>query len=399
MEASLIGLAGISLITWLYLLCCRGGFWRADTMLGGHAPTPPIWPEVVAVVPARNEFDVIGRAMASLIKQDYPGPFSVILVDDHSSDNTSLEAEEAANSAGRAGRLTIIPAGPLPPGWTGKIWALQEGLAHSERAATEARYIWFTDADIKHDENNLRRLVAKAEHEGHDLVSLMVMLPCHHLWERLLLPPFVFFFQMLYPFSRVNDSGRSDAAAAGGCVLLRADALRRSGGLEPIRNELIDDCALARRIKDKGRSGGGQIWLGLTRSAWSIRSFLDLAGIWHMVARTAYTQLRHSPPLLAGTLLGMLITYLLPPLAVLVYPWHGQAVAGLMGLLSWALMAAAFRPTLRLYRQPLSFTLLLPFAALLYALMTIHSAFAHISGRGGAWKDRTWERFEEADKT
>ena len=398
MAIALIVITSLSLIAWVYLLCRRGGFWRADTFLGDNTPTPAIWPEVIAIVPARTEFELIGPAVSSLLKQNYPGPFAVILADDHSSDNTAQEAEEAANSTGRAGRLTIVRAGPLPPGWTGKIWALREGVAHSGKVAPEARYLWLTDADIEHESGNLRRLVAKAEHEGLDLVSLMAMLPCSRFWERLLLPPFIFFFQKLYPFPRVNDPGRGDAAAAGGCVLLRAEALRRAGGMEPIRNELIDDCALARRIKTRGRSGGGQIWLGLTRSARSIRPYSGFAGIWRMVVRTAYTQLGYSPLLLAGTVLGMLLTYLLPPLAALTFPWHGQTAVGLMGLFAWTLMAAAFRPTLLLYRQPFFFALLLPFAALLYTLMTIHSAIAHVLGRGGAWKDRPWKRLEEADK-
>jgi hopene-associated glycosyltransferase HpnB len=398
MEVVMIALGGLSLTIWLYLLFFRGGFWRADTMLGGNIPPPPIWPGVTAIVPARNEFDVIGRSVSSLLRQDYPGSFVVILADDHSSDNTAREAVEAAHSTGQAGRLTIVRAGPVPAGWTGKIWALREGVAHSEITKPESRYLWFTDADIEHGEDNLRRMVVKAEHENLDLVSLMAMLSCSRFWERLLIPPFIFFFQKLYPFSRINDSGRRDAAAAGGCVLLRAGALRRSGGLEPIRNELIDDCALARRIKDKGRSGGGQIWLGLTRSARSIRPYSGLAGIWQMVIRTAYTQLRHSPLLLAGAILGMFLTYLLPPLAALAFPWHGGTASALLGLLTWALMGAAFLPTLRLYQQPFYLALSLPLAALLYTLMTIHSAFAHFPGRGEAWKDRNWERIEEADK-
>ena len=399
MEVVMIALGGLSLIIWLYLLFFRGGFWRAKTMLGSNIPSPPMWPGVTAIVPARNEFDVISRAVSSLLRQDYPGSFLVILVDDHSSDNTAQEAVEAANSTGRAGKLAIVRAGPVPAGWTGKIWALREGMAHSEKTALESRYLWFTDADIEHSEDNLRRLVAKAEHENLDLVSLMAMLSCSRFWEHLLIPPFVFFFQKLYPFSRINDSGRRDAAAAGGCVLLRVDTLRRAGGLEPIRNELIDDCALARRIKDKGRSGGGQIWLGLTRSARSIRPYSGLAGIWRMVVRTAFTQLRRSPLLLAGAVLGMFLIYLLPPLAALAFPWHGWTASALLGLFTWALMATAFMPTLRLYQQPFYLILSLPFAALLYTLMTIHSAFAHFTGHGGTWKDRTWEKMEAADKS
>jgi len=238
----------------------------------------------------------------------------------------------------------------------------------------------------------LRRLVANAEHEDRDLVSLMVMLTCGTVWERLLIPPFVFFFGLLYPFRWVADAGRATAGAAGGCLMVRTDALRRAGGLTAMRDALIDDCTLAARIKSLGRSvqgkQGGRIRLALTRLSHSIRPYPALADIWRMVARSAYTQLRHSPILLLGTLLGLALTYLAPPLLVLSYPLHGHAVVAGLGGAAWILMAALFVPTIRLYGQPWPMAFALPVAALFYAAMTVDSARRHAAGRGGQWKGR-----------
>jgi hopene-associated glycosyltransferase HpnB len=252
----LLAVTALSLIIWIYLICCRSGFWRADTFLSDSPGDLPSWPEVIAIVPARDETEVIGRSLSSLLSQDYPGSFSVTLVDDHSTDDTITQAEQAAESCSHSNLLTVLRAGALPSGWTGKIWALSEGLTQMEKTAAQGKYIWFTDADIEHDKKNLRGLVAKAEHDDFDMVSLMAILSCQSFWERLLLPPFVFFFQKLYPFPRVNVPLKKAAAGAGGCMLIRAEALRRAGGLKAIRNKLIDDCALARLIKTKGRSGG-----------------------------------------------------------------------------------------------------------------------------------------------
>ncbi len=392
MERSVIALAGLSLAIWLYLLLGRGGFWRAGVRLDGSPSDRTAWPEVAAVVPARDEADVIGRALASLLVQDYPGAFHVILVDDHSSDGTEEVVRCAARGAGRSERLTVLQARPLPPGWAGKLWALSEGVARAEAVAPASRFLWFTDADIEHGAATLRRLVAKAEDEDLDLVSLMIALSCCRFWERLLIPPFVFFFQKLYPFAWVNDPGRRTAAAAGGCMLLRGSALRRAGGLAPIRGELIDDCALAALVKAEGREGGGRIWLGLTASARSLRSYPGLAGIWRMVARSAYAQLGRSPSLLVVALVGMFLTYLAPPISVLAYPLHGQAAAGAVGFAAWALMTVAVWPTLRLYRQPIALAPLLPLVALIYCAMTLHSALGHARGRGGLWKGRVEAR-------
>ena len=312
---ALLALAAMSLAVWLYLLLGRDGFWRARPRIEDETPPDPAgWPAVVAIVPARNEAAYIEQALRSLLSQDYPGELAVVLIDDHSEDATGAIGRRLA--AGQAGRLEVIGAGPLPPGWSGKLWAVAAGLRHAARSWPDVPYLLLTDADIAHDPGNLARLVAKAEAERLDLASLMVRLRCATFSERLLIPPFVFFFQKLYPFPAVNAHDRPTAAAAGGCMLVRSRALEEAGGIEAIRAELIDDVALARAIK--GRPGGGQIWLGLTETTTSLRRYATLAEIWAMVARSADTQLRHSLPRLAGTLLGMAIIYLIPPLSFLV---------------------------------------------------------------------------------
>ena len=404
---SVTAIAGVSLAIWLYLVALRGGFWRADRRLDEDlaAPAarsaPPAWPAVVALVPARDEAEVIGRSLAALLAQDYPGRFRIVLVDDHSRDGTaeialhtaeiaSHTTDVARHTAGAAQRLSVVAARALPSGWSGKLWALSEGLAHAEAAAPEVPYLWLSDADIEHGTATLRRLVAKAEDQRLDLVSLMVALSCRGFWERLLIPPFIYFFQMLYPFAWVNDRRKGTAAAAGGCMLLRRDALARAGGFEAIKGELIDDCALARRIKDLPSSGDGTrgIWLGLTATSRSIRPYRGLGDIWRMVARSAYTQLGHSPLLLLGTLIGLALTFLVPPLVGLSAEIHGDKVAAILGISTWSLMALSAVPTYRLYRQPVWLAAFLPLAAAFYAAMTLESALRHWRGAGGLWKGR-----------
>jgi hopene-associated glycosyltransferase HpnB len=384
--------AGLSLAIWLYLLTLRGGFWRAAQRFSARQPAPSPWPAVAAVIPARDEAEVIARALGSVLDQDYPGPFHVVLADDHSADGTAALARQRAVELGCQSRLTVLPSGELPAGWSGKLWALQQGLEQARRVLPEARYVWFTDADVRHAPDNLRRLVGQAAAEKLDLVSLMVTLSCRGFWERLLIPPFVFFFQKLYPFAWSNDSKAQTAAAAGGCMLIDAEALSAAGGLEPIKARLIDDCALAGLLKPRARQRGRGTWVGLTESAQSIRPYEGLGGIWRMVARTAYTQLRHSPLLLLGTLLGMVLTYLVPPLALLGFPLHRDPLLAGFGLAAWVLMAAAAWPTFRLYHQPFWRCLLLPLAALLYSAMTLDSALRHWRGRGGVWKGRAEAR-------
>jgi hopene-associated glycosyltransferase HpnB len=368
-------IAGASFALWLYLLFGRGGFWREGVL--PPAPAPARWPGVTAVVPARNEAEFIGQALGSLMSQDYPGAFSVILVDDHSTDGTAERAREAAEAAGAADRLTIVSARRLPPGWTGKLWALNEGLAEIERAATKPELILLTDADIVHHGTNLRELAARIE-AGVDLASLMVRLRAESLAERFMIPAFVFFFEMLYPFAWIRDPARRTAGAAGGCVLVRREALRRIGGIAAIRGEIIDDCALGRAVK-----AGGPIWLGLSAETRSLRRYPALGDIWRMVARTAYAQLGYSPLMLAGTVLGLALAFLAPVAASL----SGTGSA-MLGVAAWAAMALAFLPTLRFYGRSPAWAPLLPLIAAVYMVATLDSARRHWLGRGAEWKGR-----------
>lgn len=380
-------LSAASLCIWLYLILARGGFWRARERLDDMPFEPDGWPDVVAIIPARNEAVVIAESMGSLLVQDYPGRLDVFVVNDHSEDDTAHIAEAVGKGAGRTVR--VIQAADLPSDWAGKVWALSQGLKALHDTGRNPKYIWLSDADIAHDGDNLRRLVASAEADDLDMVSQMVILASGGFWANFLIPAFVYFFQKLYPFALVNDPHNRVAAAAGGCVLLRFQALQRIGGFLAIRDALIDDCSLARAIKDSGREGGGRLFLGLTQAARSLRPYHGLDGIWRMVARSAYVQLRYSVRLLGGTLFGMLLTYLAPPLVVLTLPWHGQIPAAVMAGLAWLLMTGSFIPILVYYRRPLVLSPLLPLAGLMYSAMTLDSAISHWRGRGGAWKGRT----------
>ena len=376
MIAYLTEFALVALVAWAVLMAYHGRFWRADQRLGAGAGQADSWPAVAAVIPARNEAETVERAVKSLLAQDYPGRFSLVLVDDGSDDGTASIAQEAA---GGADNFTILQAGSPPAGWSGKMWAVSRGLAH----IGEAQYVLFSDADIEHDPANLRRLAAKAVGEKLDMVSLMVLLRCRSGWERLLIPAFVFFFQKLYPFPLVNDPSRREAAAAGGCMLVGRTALERSGGIEAIRGRLIDDCALAEIVKKKG-----PIWLGLTERTRSLRAYENLDDIWNMVARTAFAQLGYSYALLGGTVAVMAVLYLAPPLAALSGLAEGNSGKLAAGLAGWLLMGKAYGPTLALYRQPAWRACLLPLAAGLFTLMTVDSAWRHAQGRGGVWKGR-----------
>lgn len=372
-------LAVLSFAIWLYLLLGRGGFWREGVL--PPAPEPARWPGVVAVVPARNEAPYVGDAVRSLLTQDYPGDFSVILVDDHSDDGTAEVARTAAAEAGAADRLAILRARELPKGWTGKLWALDQGLQQLAHRDPAPELVLLTDADIVHHGTNLRELAARIE-TGVDLASLMVRLRTESLAERFLIPAFVFFFEMLYPFAWIRDARRRTAGAAGGCVLLRREALQRIGGLAAIRGEIIDDCALGRAVKQ-----GGAIWLGLSVRTRSLRPYPALGDIWNMVARTAYAQLGYSPIVLAGTVLGLAVTFLVPVAATVT----GTEAAPL-GLAAWACMACAYLPMLQLYGRSPAWAPLLPAIALVYIAATLDSARRHRQGKGGEWKGRIQQR-------
>ena len=375
------GFALLPLAAWLYLFLFRGRFWACQERLSTETEDRRIWPSVVAIVPARNEADVIQRTLPSLRKQDYPGPFQVIVVDDGSTDETARLAADANLAPGS--RPIEVLNGEVPPhGWSGKVWAMEQAVAYVRRVLPQPRYLWFTDADIEHEPMVLRGLVQTAEHARLDMVSTMVLLHAERFWERLLIPAFVFFFQKLYPFSYVNTPGRATAAAAGGSMLVNRSALAKSGGLAEIRTALIDDCALARLLKTKGR-----LWLGLTTHSRSIRAY-GFGDLWRMVTRTAYRQLNYSPALLLSTVIGMALIYIVP-IVVMVLNWTaGYLLLAALGASTWMIMGIAYLPTVRLYKQPWLFSLSLPVAAILYTLMTVDSARKHWLGKGGEWKGR-----------
>jgi hopene-associated glycosyltransferase HpnB len=390
MEITLLAvLAFAALLVWVWLVVFRGGFWLCDQRLTEPAILPAIlpavwpavWPAVVAVIPARDEVLSIADSVRSLVEQDYPGGLTVIVVDDGSSDGTA----DAARDAVEAATVEILDGAPLADGWTGKVWAMHQGVLRAGELAPEARYVLLTDADIAHGTDSLRLLVAKAEAETLDLVSLMVRLRCESFWEKWLIPAFVFFFQKLYPFGWVNRGRQGSAAAAGGCMLLRRSALDRIGGMAAIRGRVIDDCALAGEIAKEGK-----IWLGLTDSSRSIRGYDGISGIWNMVARTAYIQLNHSLILLAGTVLGMVFLYLVPPIALIVGILQQDLAAMAFGGAGAALMTVLYVPMLHHFGLHPWRAFLLPGVACLYSLMTISSAIRHYRGQGGAWKGRSY---------
>ena len=388
---TLTALASVALAACLVNLFLRHGFWYAAPRLLGEGPPLDAWPAVVAVVPARNEADVIGPALASLLRQDYPGRFSVVVVDDRSEDLTAARARAAAAELALGERLELVEGTPLPAGWSGKMWAVEQGVGAAERRG-QAAYLLLTDADIVHHPATLRQLVAKAGREELDLVSLMALLRAESFWERLLIPAFVFFFQMLYPFPEVNRRETRLAAAAGGCMLVRKSALARAGGIAAIRGAIIDDVALARRIK----GSGGAIWLGLTEQVLSIRPYDTLVSLWRMVARSAYTQLDYSPLLLLLAVLGMAAVFLVPPVVLVLGVALGHHLAAGLALLAWLGLAVMYAPTLKLYREPRWRALLLPAAAALYMAMTVDSARRHWRGSGGAWKGRSYARSQSS---
>jgi hopene-associated glycosyltransferase HpnB len=394
MTATLMAL-GLSGLSWIYLLAFRGRFWRCDQRLAVSSKASlPQWPSVCAIVPARNEADMLNQSLPGLLTQKYPGNFRVLLVDDQSTDGTAEVARQSAHLSQNEAPLEIMTTAPLPQGWSGKLWAVHQGIEQVLQDTTQPLpdYFLLTDADILHEQTTLQDLALKAEQEHLDLVSLMVLLRCQSFWEKLLIPAFVFFFQKLYPFPWVNQPRHPMAAAAGGCILVRRDVLMGVGGIEVIRKALIDDCALGAAIKgaNSDQGGTGRIWLGLTTTTVSLRPYPSLQTIWTMVARTAFTQLHYSFGLLLGSLVSMVIIYLVPPVSLLLGSIAGQWGVVAIAALIWSFMTLAYWPTIRLYRQSPLWAFTLPFIALLYTLMTADSALRHLQGRGGAWKGRVY---------
>jgi hopene-associated glycosyltransferase HpnB len=432
--AGVLGLAiagVVSAVAWVYLVAAHGGFWRTGQRLPARragGTRPEAWPAVVAVVPARNEADSLPGTLPGLLVQGYPGEFRVFLVDDGSDDGTGAIAAELGEKAARDGGapLTVIAGRPRPDGWAGKVWAMSQGLAaavgagagsrcgaSTEAGATAgtvtgtvtgtggamsapAKYVLFTDADIAWAPTALRDLVLAAEDDDRALVSQMALLRAETAWERVIVPAFVYFFAQLYPFKKVNNPRSRTSAAAGGCMLIRTEALEQAGGLESMKGALIDDVALGTLLK-RARH---RTWLGLTTDIRSARPYPDLASLWQMIARSAYVQLRYNPLLLAGTLIGLLLLYAAPPagvIAALVVAAAGDgtaaaAAAGIAGLVGWALMTASFLPMVRFYRLSVLRATALPLVALLYAAMTADSARRHYSGRAVSWRGRAADR-------
>ena len=369
-----LAIGATALIAWIYLLLSRGMFWltrERDT----HLPTsefPARWPSVAIIVPARDEVDVIRQCIEDLLAQDYPGDFHVVLVDDNSTDGTTSVVPTSQ-------WLQVIRGKPLPAGWTGKLWAVSQGVQHATAGSSKPDYLLLTDADIAHLPKSLLALVTRAESGGLVLTSLMAELAVKTWADKMMIPAFVFFFDMLFPFAWVNNSRRKTAAAAGGCMLIRRDALEKAGGVAAVRSEIIDDCALAAIMKRQG-----PIWLGLTRRAYSLRAYGTWRELSRMISRSAYAQLKYSPWLLAGTLVGLAVVYLAAPLLAL----FCNGPSRLMGILAWLSMAVAFQPMLHFYRRSPLWGLALPLISAVYATFTLKSAFDVWTGKGGQWKGR-----------
>lgn len=374
----LIAAGVLSLLIWAYLVLARGGFWRIDT-----AVSPPgvnINPVHIAVIiPARDEAEVVGRAVRSLLQQTGHHRIHIFLVDDASTDGTAQAARAAAVAEGRTQDLIVVPGSPLPPGWSGKLWAMEQGIQQAANTAPD--FFLFTDADVEHAPDNVATLVSIAQSGPYDMASFMVKLHCQSVAEKLLIPAFVYFFFKLYPPAWISNPRRSEAGAAGGCILIRPAALEKADGIAAIRQEVIDDCSLAARVK----SNGGRLWLGATATTRSIRPYEGFSGIGCMISRSAFNQLRHSNILLLFSMAGMAVTYLLPP--ALIFFTHRIAPAALGGT-AWLLMVLSYVPVLRLYRLNPLWALALPLAAVFYVGATFHSAWKYWTGQGGEWKGR-----------
>jgi hopene-associated glycosyltransferase HpnB len=380
MISTLIAFAALA--AWLYLIAFNGGFWRLAEhdrkFAPGGAAVPPET-RVVAIIPARDEADVIAKSVGSLLRQDFPGRLDIVLVDDESSDGTADAARACAEAAGRADRLTVLSSRGPDSGWTGKLAAMQRGFDYVRGQPRQPDFVLFCDADIAFDPPVVARLAAGASARGTVLSSLMAKLRCDSAAEKWFVPAFVFFFQMLYPFARVNNPASKVAGAAGGVMLVRPEPLAKAGGLAAIRDALIDDCALGALMKTQG-----PIWLGLTDDVHSLRPYPRYADIERMVVRSAYAQLNFSPLRLFGAVLGMAVVFLAPPVLTLL----GGPPAFEMALVAWALMARSYAPSLKFYGLSPWRAIALPAVAACYTWFTIESAWRHMRGRGGEWKGR-----------
>lgn len=373
-------IAAVALAIWVYLIAGRGEFWRTPKF-DDLAPAPGFmsWPSIAVVVPARDEAAGVGGCVTSILSQPYPGELSLVLVDDQSQDGTAEIATRAAAAIGASDRLTVLSGRPLPSGWTGKLWAVKQGLTLVESRPKTPDYVLLTDADIVYSGDVLMRLVARAQNEQLAMTSIMAKLHCESFAEKYLIPAFIFFFEMLYPFAWVRSRRRATGAAAGGCILVRSDALKNAGGIDAIRGSLIDDCALGARLKTQG-----PVWLGVSQNVVSVRASDTISDVGRMISRSAYAQLRYSPMVLTGTIVGMIVVYLIP-IAIALF---GHGLAQMLAVAAWLLMALAFQPTLRYYGQSALWGPALPAIALAYMVFTVNSALQHFQGRGGMWKGR-----------
>lgn len=387
MDLILTALISLSLAIWLYLTFAYHGFWRRREFLPPHDSTPiQPWPTITSLTPARNEAALIAQSFSSILKQSYKGEFQSVLIDDASEDNTSEIAAQTAQTINRSHVIDIIQAAPLPKKWSGKLWALQSGFDHKNAARTPPDYYWLSDADIYHKPHTLSRLVKFAQKKDLALVSLMVTLNCKGIWERIIIPAFIYYFQLLYPFKAVNNPKRSEAGAAGGCILIRRDALEAIGGFHAIKDRLIDDCALAETVKAQGF----KIWLGHGPDSLSLRESAKFKDLGKMVSRTAFIQLNYSYFRLILAISGMFLIYILPVLCflygALTHKWLLMSIAGL----SWALMAFTYWPTIKAYKRKILESTLMPITASLFMGMTLYSAWMHYRGTHSGWHNRTY---------
>jgi hopene-associated glycosyltransferase HpnB len=374
-------LTAASVIIWFILIIFRGQFWRADQYLPDIEISFSTPPEIVIIIPARNEEQTIGHCISSLLQQDYKGTMSIIIINDSSNDNTLAVVKSASQGCNN---IHLINGAETPSAWTGKLWAMAQGVEFAKKTFCHADYYLFTDSDILHHPKNITELATKATNENLALVSLMVKLRCISIWETLLMPAFIFFFQKLYPFSLVNNPKKSNAAAAGGCMLVNCQDLEKAGGLKEIKAAIIDDCALAILLKQ-----ANPIWLGLTQSTKSLRKYQSLSDISRMVSRTAFVQLNYSVLNLFFVIIGMLIIYTIPLVSILIGVIIEEISLFILGLMGWMTMFVAYVPTITLYNRPIWEASFLPISALLYSAMTAISAWQYTFGRGPIWKGRS----------